>query len=236
MNFCVALLLRVFLPLVGLPQGVAQCLPPLVRPPLGWSTGLRAMPRDTADGRPPARTAGLADDLVDDGRDWTPPRPSPCSRRRTMRVSPDLSFRAHSPGRGRPASHRCRPHAPAAPPLPGLVSILWTIVPTGMLPSGIALPGFTSTRLAGHDAVADRQPLRRQNVGLLAIGIFDERDIAGAVGIVFEPLDRCRDVEFAPLEVDQPVSPLVAAALAARSDAARPCRARRTWSGLRSGT
>jgi hypothetical protein len=31
------------------------------------------------------------------------------------------------------------------PPLPGFVSTLWTMVPTGMAPSGMALPGFTST-------------------------------------------------------------------------------------------
>ena len=47
MNFWVDLFERVFLPFVGWPQGVAQCLPPLVRPPFGWSTGLRAIPRET---------------------------------------------------------------------------------------------------------------------------------------------------------------------------------------------
>jgi hypothetical protein len=29
--------------------------------------------------------------------------------------------------------------------LPGFISTLWMIVPTGMTASGIALPGFTST-------------------------------------------------------------------------------------------
>ena len=33
-----------------------------------------------------------------------------------------------------------------APPPPIFSSTLWTIVPGGMLRSGIALPGFTSTR------------------------------------------------------------------------------------------
>jgi len=32
-----------------------------------------------------------------------------------------------------------------APPLPIFISTLWTMVPTGMLASGIALPGLTST-------------------------------------------------------------------------------------------
>src|SRR4029077_7140014 len=41
----VRLFLRVFFPLVGKPHGVTQCLPPLVRPPCGWSTGFMVMPR-----------------------------------------------------------------------------------------------------------------------------------------------------------------------------------------------
>src|SRR5690606_34371603 len=45
MNRSVALFLRVLAPLVGLPHGVAKCLPPLVRPPLGWSMGFMATER-----------------------------------------------------------------------------------------------------------------------------------------------------------------------------------------------
>src|SRR5947199_7538876 len=48
MNLVVALFLRVFLPLVGLPHGVTGWRPPEVRPsppPCGWSTGFLATPR-----------------------------------------------------------------------------------------------------------------------------------------------------------------------------------------------
>src|SRR6185312_12765734 len=31
------------------------------------------------------------------------------------------------------------------PPFPIFISMLWTMVPTGMLPSGMTLPGLTST-------------------------------------------------------------------------------------------
>src|SRR5688500_16831420 len=44
----VALFLRVRAPLVGLPQGVTGCRPPLVRPsppPCGWSIGFITTPR-----------------------------------------------------------------------------------------------------------------------------------------------------------------------------------------------
>ena len=50
MNLSVALFLRVFLPLVGLPHGVTGCRPPEVRPsppPCGWSTGFMVTPRLT---------------------------------------------------------------------------------------------------------------------------------------------------------------------------------------------
>ena len=49
--------------------------------------------------------------------------------------------------------------------------------------------------LAGDHLVADREALRRQDVGQLAVGVVDQRDEGGAVRIVFEPLDlrrRCR--------------------------------------------
>src|SRR5512139_1312663 len=48
MNLSVDLLVRVFLPLVGLPHGVTGWRPPEVRPsppPCGWSTGFLARPR-----------------------------------------------------------------------------------------------------------------------------------------------------------------------------------------------
>src|SRR5690606_10804391 len=60
----------------------------------------------------------------------------------------------------------------------------------------------------------------RQDVGELAVGIFHQRDEGGAVRIVFQPLDRADDVELAPLEIDQAVGPLVAAAAEARRHAA----------------
>ncbi len=57
--------------------------------------------------------------------------------------------------------------------------------------------------LAGDDGVALAEPLRRQDVGQLAVGVFDEGDEGGAVGIVFDPLDAGRLVVPAALEVDE---------------------------------
>ena len=74
--------------------------------------------------------------------------------------------------------------------------------------------------VAGHDRVAHGQALRRQDVGLLAILVFDQGDEAGAVGIIFQPLHHRRLVELAALEIDQAIALLVTAALVAHHDAA----------------
>jgi len=72
--------------------------------------------------------------------------------------------------------------------------------------------------LAGHDGVARGEPLRRQDVTELAVLIFDQRDEAGAVRIVFEPLDLGRYIELAALEIDLAMGLLVAAAAITRGD------------------
>jgi len=59
--------------------------------------------------------------------------------------------------------------------------------------------------VAGNDRIAHGKPLRRQDVGLLAVLIFDQRDERGAVRIVFQPLDGCGNVDLVALEVDQAV-------------------------------
>src|SRR5439155_1417328 len=64
--------------------------------------------------------------------------------------------------------------------------------------------------LAGNDHVALREPLRRQDVGKLAVLVLDQRDEAGAVGVVFDALDLGRYVEFTALEVDLTIGLLVA--------------------------
>src|SRR5277367_4716195 len=71
---------------------------------------------------------------------------------------------------------------------------------------------------AGDHLVADRKPLGRNDVGLLAVGIFDERDEAGAVGIIFQPLDLAGDVELAAFEIDDAVGLLVTAAAETHRD------------------
>ena len=94
------------------------------------------------------------------------------------------------------------------------------MVPTGIWPSSIALPGFTSIFLPAITRVAGGEPLRREDVGELAVLIFDQRDEGGAVRIIFEPLDGGRHVPLATLEVDIAVLLLVAAGDAARGDMA----------------
>src|SRR3546814_1471196 len=70
--------------------------------------------------------------------------------------------------------------------------------------------------LARDDLVAGSQTLRRQDIGLGAVGIVDQRDEGGAVGVIFQTLDRALDVPQATLEVDDAVALLVTAGDAAR--------------------
>src|SRR5215470_5694389 len=74
--------------------------------------------------------------------------------------------------------------------------------------------------LARHDRIAGGDPLRRQDIGELAVLVLDERNEGGAVRIVFEPLHSRRHIELAALEVDLAVRLLVATAAEAHGDAA----------------
>src|SRR5262249_2968138 len=65
---------------------------------------------------------------------------------------------------------------------------------------------------AGDDRVAGLESLRSQNIGKLAIVITDQRNERGAVRIIFEPLHGRWHVYLGTLEIDDPITPLVAAA------------------------
>src|SRR6185312_1946814 len=76
--------------------------------------------------------------------------------------------------------------------------------------------GFRTRRNGG----AHFEAFRRDDVALLAIGIFEQRDAGRAVGIVFDRSNLRRYAEFVALEIDHAVALLVAAADEARGDAA----------------
>jgi len=56
-----------------------------------------------------------------------------------------------------------------------------------------------------------------QDVALLAVGVGHERDSRGAIRVVLDRRDLAGDVRLVPLEVDDAVVPLVAAAAPPRS-------------------
>mmetsp|Transcript_45533 Transcript_45533/g.60402 ORF Transcript_45533/g.60402 Transcript_45533/m.60402 type:complete len:278 (-) Transcript_45533:132-965(-) len=70
-----------------------------------------------------------------------------------------------------------------------------------------------------EDSVASRQTLRSQDVGQLAIFVLDQCDEGGAVRVVFQTLDRRRDIKLATFEVDDAIELLGAAAATTRRDA-----------------
>src|SRR5437899_3768968 len=73
---------------------------------------------------------------------------------------------------------------------------------------------------AGNQAVAHTQALRSQDVTLLAVGVVQQSDPRGAIGIVFDVRDLRRNAVLVPPEVDHPVLALVPAALVPRGDPA----------------
>jgi hypothetical protein len=65
----------------------------------------------------------------------------------------------------------------------------------------------------------------REDIGLLAVIVADERDEGGPVGVVFDPLDGRRDVDLGALEINDPVEafrPATAAAHVIRPVLFRP--------------
>jgi hypothetical protein len=70
--------------------------------------------------------------------------------------------------------------------------------------------------LAGRDRHADAQPRGREDVGLLAVDVVQQRDVCRAVGVVLDRGDLRRHAVLAALEVDLAVQALGAAAAVAR--------------------
>src|SRR3954453_6502160 len=81
--------------------------------------------------------------------------------------------------------------------------------------------GLDVGRWAGLDAVALRQPRRGDDVALLAVGVVQQRDARGAVGVVLDVRDlRRHAVLVVTTEVDDAVGALMTAALMTDGDPA----------------
>jgi hypothetical protein len=70
------------------------------------------------------------------------------------------------------------------------------------------------------DGVADLQALGGENVGLLTVGVGEEREERATVRIVFDRLDAGANIELGALEIDDAVKLLMATATAARRETA----------------
>ena len=222
MKRSVDLLLRVFLPLVGLPHGVTGCRPPEVRPsppPCGWSIGFMVTPR--LCGRRPSQRERPALAIVVfmwSGFDTEPmvAKHCPCTRR----CSPEFRRSDHIT---LIAAHDLRESPGRSGDGPALADFHFDIMDDRAdrnIGRRHRIARLHVDLLAGDHFVADGEPLRRENIGQLAIRIADQRDKGGAIGIVFEPFDLGRHVELATLEVDDAIGLLMAAATKAHGDAA----------------
>ena len=76
---------------------------------------------------------------------------------------------------------------------------------------------ITGLDIAFAEAITCRhtQALRRQNIRLFAVFISYQRDKRRPVGIIFNPLNRCRHVQFVAFEINNTVQPFRPATAAA---------------------
>ncbi len=73
------------------------------------------------------------------------------------------------------------------------------------------LPTAISALVAGGDRHPNGKPLGREDVALLAVGVVQQGDVGGAVGVVLDRGDLRGHTVLATLEVDPPVQTLGAA-------------------------
>ncbi len=106
------------------------------------------------------------------------------------------------------------------PPLPGMSSMLWIVVPSGMFAIGSALPTRASASGPGHDDVTDLQAVRQEHVALLAVAVEEQPDPGRAVRVVLDRREPGRHAELVALEVDPAVVLLLAAAAVADGEPA----------------
>ena len=207
----------------GLPHGETGWRPPEVLPsppPCGWSTGFMTTPR-TVGRLPFQRIRPALPQLMFDCS-ALPTSPTVARQRTsTNRISPEgMRSVAREPSRATSWALMPAERAILAPP-PGRSSIAWIVVPTGMLRSGRLLPTLMSALAPDSSARALAQVLRRDDVALLAVGVVQQRDPGGAVGVVLDVRDLGRDaVLVVATEVDDAVGALVAAALVPGGDPA----------------
>ena len=194
MNLVVDLFLRVFLPLVGKPQGDDRMT---AARGAAFAAAMRMIDRVHGDAAivrtaaKPAGTAGLADRDVHvigirhraDGRHAAAMHETLLARIQAQ----DHVFAVAADDLGIGAG-RTRD-------LPALADLQLDIVHDGAdrdIAGRHRIARLHVDMLAGDNHVADRHALRGQDIGLLAVVVFHQRDEGGAVRIVFQPLDLRR--------------------------------------------
>src|SRR4029079_791550 len=161
MNASVRGLLRVFLPLVGTPQGVHDGPPPEVLPsppPCGWSTGVIATPR-TVDLQPFQRLRPALP-MLSFSCSMLPTWPIVAQHSSsTLRVSPEGSLTSAQPPSRAMSCAPTPAESTICPPFPRLSSTLWIVVPSGMTFRGRELPTTMSASGAARIFPPTTRPL-----------------------------------------------------------------------------
>src|SRR5215471_9587127 len=188
----------------GLPQGLTGWRPPELLPsppPSGWSTGFMATPR--TEGRLPLHRL----------RPALPSLMLPCSE---FPTSPTVARQLASTRRISPEGIRSWAY-----PLSFASSCTLEPADLAILAQRQAVPRADVGARAVLHPVSLPQPLRAEDVALLAVGVVQQRDARGAVRVVLHVRDLGgHAVLVRAAEVDQPVGALVTAALVPGGDPA----------------
>ncbi len=91
-------------------------------------------------------------------------------------------------------------------------------VPTGILRSGMALPGLIGASMPDCTVDPAAKPFGSDDIAALTIGEQHQRDVRAAVRIVFMTLDAPENAVLITLEVDEPIMLIMTAALVTHSD------------------
>ena len=183
-------------------------------PPCGWSTGFIAAPRTVGRDAAPALSAGLAEllevvlvvaDFADGGA---------AVDRHLAHFAGAKAQRGVAAVRGRSAATPAPAARASCAPLPGFISTQCTVEPTGDVAQRQRCCPVLDRRVACRRSTWSPclQALGGDDVAALAVGIAQQRDVRGAVRVVFDPLDARRNAFLVALEVDDAVVLLVTTA------------------------
>ncbi|OGQ85580.1 MAG: hypothetical protein A2512_01015 [Deltaproteobacteria bacterium RIFOXYD12_FULL_56_24] len=74
---------------------------------------------------------------------------------------------------------------------------------------GQTVPWFDIDSISGDNCIADLDAKGGKDITLFTIDIIQQSQISGTVRVIFNGRNFCRNIDFFPLEIDQPIFPFM---------------------------